>query len=181
MWLVCPTSAPLKGWFPSPRRYQVQVAWGLGVGVCVHFLSSSLGVCLVWSCAGHMHAVIVSVCEFLDASALLCLETSWSPYSLSVPLSHRSLSLEERDIHIPLRAEYSEVSSSLHVVQLQVSVLITFQYTRQLLCWRVSDTVMDSSDNTLLGVTLTQLLKTLSSFCLHGLYLPIINENKKFK
>lgn len=48
-----PSDTPLKkANFPSPSKYQLQIVAWLWMGLCVHFLVSVLGFCLVWTCVG---------------------------------------------------------------------------------------------------------------------------------
>lgn len=56
--------------FPLPRRYQLQIASWLGVGLCVYFFFSVLGLCLVCM----LYACHHSLCEFMCGSILLYLE-----------------------------------------------------------------------------------------------------------
>lgn len=178
MWSGCPTSAPLDSRFPSPWRDQVQVAPWLGVGVCVHFLASSLAVRLVWSCAGPVRAAIVSVCEFPDASALLCLETSWSRQSVCSPFPVDPWA-SRGGIYTCHSGLSTKVSNSCMVSSYRSLCLPPS--TRGSFSAEGSGIQRWTALTMLLGVARPQLLKTLRSFCVHGLCLLDINENKKFK
>lgn len=173
MWSISPASALLKeAGFPFPWRYQGQVASWLGVGV---YVSLPL--------AGHLSGLKCACCHSLCVNSSTH-QPCWvwrPPVALTVLLSllpHRFLSLEGRDTHVPVRAECSTISNSQHAVHFWVCVLITIQYRRQLLCWRVCDTLMDSYGNMLLRVTLTQFLKTPRSFCL---FMWVVSAYYKWK
>lgn len=74
VWLVFSDIPWEKTNFPFPSRYQLQIDSWLGVGPCVHYLLSVLG--LIWLSAGILHAGTVSVasmCSIHFGSVRHCL------------------------------------------------------------------------------------------------------------
>lgn len=67
-WLLC----SLKSYFHFPSRYQMQMASGLEAGLWAQFPFPAHGFCLVRTCAGLRRCR--SLCEFVCANSLLCLE-----------------------------------------------------------------------------------------------------------
>lgn len=105
-----------------------------------------LGFLLAWVYVGLVH--VVSLCEFICASALLGLENNvfWESSITSYHLPPRPLSLEGRyNGDGPFRAECSGPSLST-CDGLWVSVFITVYWKKKLLWQGLSNTVIRSSD-----------------------------------
>lgn len=108
---------------------------------------SMLGFVLAWVCMYFVHSVINTVNSYMQ----LCLEGSFLvaiPHLCSLhsffPFSHNNpLSLGRRkcSICVLFRAEHSEVSYSLSLGQLWISVLITIYCKQKLLWWELRDTL----------------------------------------
>lgn len=114
---------------PFACRYQLQVASWSGVEAHVHFPVP--GRDLHCTCTGLM--CTTSICEFICAEVMWCLEdtislvsSSSGSYNLSDSVyTHRSLSLiGRRKISCLGLTECSSISGSLHTVHTWVSVLV---------------------------------------------------------
>lgn len=114
---------------PFACRYQLQVASWSGVEAHVHFPVP--GRDLHCTCTGLM--CTASICEFICAEVMWCLEdtislvsSSSGSYNLSDSVyTHRSLSLiGRRKISCLGLTECSSISGSLHTVHTWVSVLV---------------------------------------------------------
>ena len=155
-----PSETPLeKTNFAFASRYQLQITFRSSMRAYVHLALSVLGPHVVWTCAGHV--CVATVSEFICASVLLCLEDivsleSSGSYSLSISSSTRHLTLDD----IPFRTECSNVSQSLHIVQLWVSLLVPICFKKKLLWWRLSKTLNYVYSNMSLDIILS-----LCSFC----------------
>lgn len=70
----------------------------LGVKLCLHFPFQCWDFCLLWTCSGLEHTVMVS--EFIYASSVLCLEDKvfleWNPISSSFISSFTQIPVLER-------------------------------------------------------------------------------------
>ena len=129
----------LERTFSSVSGYQLEIVSGIGIGlVSTSPLStgfpSGLDLC-------GLSAHCYSLCEFISAVALLCLEDLVSLVS-SIPSGSYNLSAssssgvpeprgEEFDGDIPFRAECSKVAHSLYIVQLWASASCPFYFRRK--------------------------------------------------
>lgn len=135
--LQCLEPAPQCGWDTQGQSIgendfslfqQVSIAHSFLVmgGTPCPFLLLNVG--LAWTCVGFV--LIVRVSMSLYVHQLSCLEdtilgaTTSGSYNLSASSSARSLSLKKEGFHKDIRTEYSNVSHTLWVTQLWVSVLI---------------------------------------------------------
>lgn len=93
---------PVLEYFPFAFKYQLQIAFWLGVWHFVYFSLSMLGSCLAWTCTGPVHTDAVFISSYVYHS--LCLWKMlflWSyplPQDLTVlpsSLQHRLSSLEK--------------------------------------------------------------------------------------
>lgn len=128
------------------------ISWSW-VGICVCFVSSVLEFCLVWTCAGLMHAVTVSVSSCFQSCCILKILFHWScPPTLT--LMYRSPSLERRAlIGITVRAECSKV---LHAHKTTArycvsGVILYFTYNAFLQDWQHKEILSQKMSSLLLS------------------------------
>lgn len=75
--------------FPLSSSYQLQTVSWLEVGHCAHFPISVPAFCLLWTCEGFVHDVIVSVSSYMCQSC--CDWRTLFPWSPPPPLTLRIL------------------------------------------------------------------------------------------
>lgn len=91
MWLIYPVALYWKKKpFPFLTKYQLQIAFRVGLGLCAHLPFSKLVFCLVWAYAGPMCAVTVFVsscgyqsCWGLDNAVSWELSTTFGSSNIS--------------------------------------------------------------------------------------------------
>lgn len=127
--LMCdmPSETPLEKLFFCLKWLMIKRSLLVGMGACVYFPISVLGLCLVWTCPG---PIMLSQSLWVHMSiSLLCLEDTVSLVSPS-PLTLKSSPLtllehwgEGSDEDIPFKTECCKISHSLNIVQ----VLVLYQ------------------------------------------------------
>lgn len=120
---------------------QYIASWS-GVGAHTHFSLSVLGLHLY-----RPNPCCHNLCEFIDASCLLCMKTLFPCHNKShlalttfpLPPPHIPCTLEGFDKDIPLENKCSKIFQSLTLSSC-VSKLVPTYCKEQLLCWWLNDT-----------------------------------------